>query len=217
MSLDVSAREVVVLLEPHILVEADLRIVHDEEVPEDEVMPAEGVAPKGPRTAPEHVHAAELRPRVICAAHLRQNEPGRGDGADDVTARGRVRGVLGVVGALLRVRTIAVLPRRDVVRDLDTSLALAACVLKSPVPRSRELASNDRTEAECAVILHTVLVHVPRGRHARLGELRLDHKQVAHALKLLRPPRGNHTKVELIGLWQVLPLVGGEDLEERRV
>mmetsp|Transcript_93836 Transcript_93836/g.247831 ORF Transcript_93836/g.247831 Transcript_93836/m.247831 type:complete len:539 (+) Transcript_93836:201-1817(+) len=218
---DVLSSEVVIFFQRHLLVKAQLRAdVDNEKVSQDEVLILDHGATEGPGAAAQGVDAGEVgglrlvgRKRLSCP-QLGQQKAGGCHRRDDVASRGRVRGVDGVVGAILGLGAVVVLPTTDVVADLHASFAEPRSVDEALVPGRAQLPSHHSLQAELLVLLQARFVDVPRRFYGGGLEQGLHLGDALQALRRLRAPRRDNAEMELISLRQPLALGRRQDLEE---
>mmetsp|Transcript_95315 Transcript_95315/g.273305 ORF Transcript_95315/g.273305 Transcript_95315/m.273305 type:complete len:494 (+) Transcript_95315:132-1613(+) len=219
---DVRARDIVILFERHLLIKPHGGLVHDEEVSQDEVVSALLVVPEGPRAAAQRVDAGQLRRLPVLGvcrqgAELREHEARGGDRRQNVTFGGFVRCVGRVVALLGGLRAVAVLPTRDVVRDLDASLAAGGGILESHVPGRGQFATDHGFQTKFFVVTQARLIHVPRRLDADGDEGGLHHGDVSEALRLACAPCRNNRHVQVRGGRKESAFLRRQNFEERIV
>mmetsp|Transcript_64808 Transcript_64808/g.163208 ORF Transcript_64808/g.163208 Transcript_64808/m.163208 type:complete len:338 (-) Transcript_64808:701-1714(-) len=201
MSLDVGAREIIVLLERHLLVEGDASPIDNEKITKDKMMPMESIPAKRPSTTAQHVHAPKFGLWGAGPTHLREDEARRSNRGDDQPPGRSVRGVVRVVGPLLRVRTVAVLPCRDIVRKLNACLAHLSCISQCFIACRCQSPTNDGLQAKGSIVLDTLFINIPCCHCTRLLQVGVHHHDVAYPLDLCSSPRRHYTKMKLVLLW----------------
>mmetsp|Transcript_60640 Transcript_60640/g.130147 ORF Transcript_60640/g.130147 Transcript_60640/m.130147 type:complete len:263 (+) Transcript_60640:797-1585(+) len=109
---------------------------------------------------------------------------------------------------------MAVLPSGDVIGDLDTGLLHTESIMQRLVPGRSELASHNGLKAEPAVVFEARLVHVPCGHNLGTHKGCLHPRDALHPVDAACTPCGDDAEVQVLRFWQVLRLVGTEELEE---
>mmetsp|Transcript_89707 Transcript_89707/g.233968 ORF Transcript_89707/g.233968 Transcript_89707/m.233968 type:complete len:477 (+) Transcript_89707:74-1504(+) len=217
MPLDVRAREVVVLLQSELGVEAHLGLgLGDEEVSQDEVMGGHRCVREAPRDVPRRQHAAQLRARLACA-HARKQEASGRDRRDHEppSASAQPVGFVLVLGRVYVVQGAVIHPPADVIRHLAARLPKLFGLSQGLVPRPTKAAAvGDRVEAQAAIVLETLGVHIPAGLDASRLERFLDDHATLDALGLVGAPGAHHAEMDVLRIGEGGALLVTEAPEE---